>query len=252
MTRFLFLSAVAVLMAGCQTTKVKPSEDTLRVGISTRSQPMAFKQGGVIMGVEADFAKQLGRALNKEIVFVEVPWEKQLDYLEENKTDIIMSNMTITAPRSIRVNFTTPYLQSGLSALFRRDSHEPSGLIGSVLLNQTKTIGYVKGTTGEFYTLQRFTRGTPKGFDTADAAVKALVDGKIDMFIYDAPMIWWRSAQDERKLIAFPEILNVEPIAWGIARHNRELLDEVNALLYQWDQDGTTSKILGNWLPSFN
>lgn len=251
MKRFVFLCALAAVVAGCQTTSVKPNDEILRVGVTPRSQPVIFKQGGTIMGIEADFAQKIGEALNREIVFVEVPWEKQLDYLEQNKTDIIMSNMTITAPRSIRVNFTTPYLQSGLSAAFIRGKHEPSGLIGSVMINQTRNVGYVKDTTGEFYAVQRFTRGTLKGFDSAEEAVKAMNNGQIDMFVHDAPVIWWLSARNERNIISFPEVLNVEPIAWAVGRHNRELLDEVNALVQQWDRDGTSSKILGNWLPSF-
>lgn len=252
MKRIVFLCSIAAVLAGCQTTKVEPSDDILRVGVTPRSQPMIYKQGDTIMGVEADFAKQIGKALDRKIVFVEVPWEKQIDFLEQNKTDIIMSNMTITPARSIRVQFATPYLQSGLSAIFIRGKHENSGLIGSVLVNQTRNIGYVKDTTGEFYSIQRFTRGNLQGFNTAQDAVQAMINGNIDMFVHDAPVVWWLSARNERELIAFPEILNVEPIAWAVGRHNRELLDEVNALVHEWERDGTTSKILKNWLPSYN
>lgn len=253
MKRIVFICSLAAVLSGCVTTtkNVAPDPSILRVGVSPRSQPMVFKQGDQIMGIEADFAQQLGTALNRKIVFIEVPWEKQIDSLEQNKTDIIMSNMTITGPRSIRINFTTPYLQSGLSALFVRGKHDPSGLIGSTILNQTRRIGYVKDTTGEFYTVQRFVRGKLEGFKDTDAAITALLDGRIDMFIHDAPMIWWRSSMNERKLVAFPEVLNVEPVAWGIGRHNSELLDKVNALLAKWDEDGTSRKIIQNWLPSF-
>jgi ABC-type amino acid transport substrate-binding protein len=252
MKRIIFLCSLAAVLAGCMTTKtVKPDPSILRVSITPRSQPMIYKQNGQILGIEADFAQKLGQALGREIVFIEVPWEKQLDYLEKNKTDIIMSNMTITAPRSIRINFTLPYLQSGLTGLFRRGQHDPGGLIGSTILNQTKRIGYVKDTTGEFYSLQRFTRGSMHGFSSPQSAVDALRNGKIDMFIHDAPVIWWQSAIYERQLIAFPEVLNVEPVAWGIARHNMALLDEVNAQLAIWDEDGTSQSIIRNWLPSF-
>jgi polar amino acid transport system substrate-binding protein len=237
---------------GCiTTTNVKSDPTILRVGVSPRSQPVIYKQGDQIMGIEADFAQQLGRALNREIVFVEVPFEKQIDYLEQNKTDIIMSNMTITGPRSIRINFTTPYLQSGLSALFVRGKHDASGLIGSTILNQTRRIGYVKGTTGEFFSMQRFTRAELKGYKDTDAAIQAMLTDKMDMFVHDAPIVWWRSSMNERKLVAFPEVLNIEPIAWGIGRHNSQLLDEVNALLAKWEEDGTSRKIIRNWIPSF-
>lgn len=252
MKRIVFLSSLAAVLSGCVTTSsVDPDPSILRVGVSTRSQPVIYKQEGQIMGIEADFAQQLGKALNRKVVFVEVPFSQQIDYLEQNKTDIIMSNMTITGPRSIRVNFTTPYLQSGLSALFIRGKHDPSGLIGSTVLNQTKRIGYVKDTTGEFYCLQRFTRGTLQGYKDTDAAIQAMLSGRIEMFVHDAPMIWWRSSMNERELVAFPEVLNVEPIAWAVARHNMQLLDDVNALLAKWERDGTSNKIIRNWLPNF-
>jgi polar amino acid transport system substrate-binding protein len=253
MKRIIFLSSLVAVLAGCVTTTktVAPDPSILRVGISPRSQPVIYKQEGQIMGIEADFAQQVGEALNRKVVFVEVPFEKQIDYLEQNKTDIIMSNMTITGPRSIRVNFTTPYLQSGLSAMFIRGQHDSSGLIGSTVLNQSKRIGYIKGTTGEFYCLQRFTRGTLQGYKDTDAAIQAMLAGKVDMFVHDAPIIWWRSSMNERELVAFPEVLNVEPIAWAVARHNMQLLDEVNALIFKWERDGTSSKIVRNWLPNF-
>ncbi|MEE9367515.1 MAG: transporter substrate-binding domain-containing protein [Pontiella sp.] len=251
MKRIVFLISSLALLAGCQTTSVKPDPSVLRVGVSSNSQPMIFKQGGQIVGIEADFAQKLGKALNRSVVFVEVPWEKQIDYLEQNKTDIIMSNMTITGPRSIRINFSTPYLQSGLSGLFRRNSCDASGLIGSTIINQNKRIGFVKGTTSEYYCIQRFNRGKLTGFSTTGAAVTALKNDKIDMLLQDAPLVWWLSAVDERELVAFPEVLNIEPLAWGVAKHNMALLDEVNALLAQWDKDGTSKKIIQNWIPMF-
>jgi ABC-type amino acid transport substrate-binding protein len=252
MKRIVFLSSLAAILSGCMTTtNVAPNPSILRVGVTPRSRPMIFKENGQIMGIEADFAHLLGTSLNREVVFIEVPWDKQIDYLEQNKTDIIMSNMSITGPRSIRINFTTPYLQSGLSALFSRDKYDPSGLIASTILNQTGRIGYVKDTTGEFYCMQHFTRSKLKGFKDSNEGVLALRDGKLNMFVTDAPVVWWQSSVYERSLVAFPEVLNVDPVAWGIARQNKQLLDEVNALLAIWDKDGTANGIIQNWLPNF-
>ncbi len=252
MKRALFLvSIISLVLAGCKTTEVKPDPSILRVGVTPRSEPMMFKQNGQIMGIEADFAKKLGTALNREIVFVEVPWDKQIDYIEQNKTDIIMSNMSITGVRSQRIHFTTPYLESGLSGLFRRDRYDPNGLIGSVMMNQSRPIGFVENTTGEFFAAQRFPRAEKLAFKTPADGVKALVDGKINMFIHDAPVLWWMAARNERDLVCFPEALNREPLAWGIGRHNAELLEETNELLAQWDEDGTSAKIIQNWIPSF-
>jgi len=250
MKRIVFLFSIVAILTGCQTTSVDPDPSVLRVGVSPRSQPMIFKQGGQIVGVEADFAHKLGEALNRKVVFIEVPWEKQIDYLEQNKTDIIMSNMTVTGPRSIRINFSTPYMQSGMSGLFRRDAYDPSGLLANTIINQNKRIGYIKETTGEIFVMQRFPRGEKKSFSSKDSAVKALKNGKIDMFIHDAPQVWWLSAMNESDLVAFPDVLNVEPLAWGVRKSDMALLDQLNALVVQWGKDGTSKKIIQNWIPT--
>lgn len=250
MKRIAFLLPGLALLSGCMTTGVEPDPNILRVGVAPNSQPVIFKQGGAVVGIEADYAKLLGEALGKEIRFVEVPWNKLIDSLEQNKIDIIMSGMTITKPRSIRINFSTPYMQSGLSGLFRRDAYDPSGLLASTIINQNKRIGYVEGTTAEFFAMQRFPRAEKKSFSSPAAAVKALKNSKIEMFIYDAPIVWWLSAVNESELVAFIDVLNIEPLAWGVRKNNVVLLDQVNKLVAQWTKDGTSKKIAQNWIPS--
>ena len=249
MKRIAFLLSALTLLSGCITQSTAPDPAVLRIGVSPNSQPLIFKQGGQISGIEADYAKLIGEALGKQIRFVEVPWDKQIDSLEQNKTDIIMSGMTITRGRSIRINFATPYMQSGLTGLFRRDAYDPSGLLASTIINQNKRIGYVKGTTSEIFVMQRFPKAEKKSFSSSSAAVKSLKTGKIEMFVYDAPIIWWIFAKNENALVAFPDVLEIEPLAWGVRKNNIVLLEQLNALATQWIQDGTTKKIVENWVP---
>ncbi len=251
MKYYITLISLVALLSGCITQDPAPDPTILRVGVSPNSQPIIFKQNGKISGIEADFAQLLGTALNRKVVFVEVPWMKQLDYLEQNKTDIIMSGMTITDARSIRINFSSPYMQSGLSAIFRLNDYDTSGLVGSVIRNQNKPIGYIKDTTGELFTFQRFPQTEKKGYSKSSEAISALKNGKINMFIHDAPIIWWLYANNESKLIAFPDVLQFEPLAWGIRKGDTELLEQVNKQLKQWEKDGTSQKIINKWVPIF-
>ena len=191
---------------------------------------MIFKQGGEIAGVEADFARRLGEALNRRTVFVEVPWDKQIDYLEQNRTDIIMSNMTITAPRSVRVSFSTPYMQSGLTGLFRRNNYDPNGLVASTIRLQNQRIGFVNNTTGEFFCRQRFTRATLRGYPDTQAAVTAL---------------------------CYPLAVVLSAALFGVRSTAPGVMIEddggqiVNAVLAQWRRDGTIIKVIQQWIPSF-
>lgn len=251
MKRISFLCVVIAVLAGCQTSSVPPGPSVLRVGVSANSQPLIYKQGGQIMGIEADFAQKLGQSLNRRVVMVEVPWDKLIDSLEANRIDIIMSGMSITPARSVRINFANPYLHSGLSAAFKRDQSDLSSLLANVLRFQEKRVGYVKNTTGEFFCMQRFSKARKSGYSSAQAGINAVKAGKIDMFVHDAPIIWWLSANNEAAVVSFPELLNVEPLAWGVGKHNAALLDQINTLVAQWEKDGTSEKIIRNWIPSF-
>jgi len=251
MKRAVFLfSCIALMLVGCQTTEVKPNPSILRVGITPNAQPLAFLQNKQIVGIEADFAKNLAKSLNRKLVFIEVPWEKQLDYLEQNKTDIIMSGMSVTSARKIRIDFANPYMQSGLTALFRRDNYDPTGLPASTIRNQ-KVVGFVKGTTSELFVFQQFPLAEKKGYSNSSLAVEALMSKRIEMFIYDAPVVWWEYALHENDVMAFPSLLNIEPLAWGISKANPELLKQVNTLLAQWEKEGTSRKIIQHWIPFF-
>jgi polar amino acid transport system substrate-binding protein len=93
--------ACAVLgIAGTLATLAASSDPTvLRVGVSPKSPPMIFKQGGQVVGVEADLAGALGQALGRRVVFVEEDWGNLIDALCEERIDIIMSGMSITQAR---------------------------------------------------------------------------------------------------------------------------------------------------------
>ena len=121
---------LAFLFAGCQQAAVPDAVDpatSLRVGISSNAPPFAFRQGGEVTGLEPDFALKLGDYLGKTVRFVEVPWDQQIKYLTEGKTDIIMSGMTITQARSAVVDFSIPYLRSGQILLVRMEDRRRFG-----------------------------------------------------------------------------------------------------------------------------
>ena len=250
MKKILGLLLIAALISGC--TSVAPDPSILRVGVTPDSPPVIFKQGGSISGMEASFAEQLGEGLGRKVVFIEVPWKKQIDALERNKTDIIMSGMTITPARSVRVNFAVPYLRSGLTGLFRRDAYNAKGLVNSLAINQMKGIGYVKNTSGEFFVMQNFSSFEKKGYSSAKAAARALKKGKVNIVIHDAPMLWQIFAENEAELVAFPEFLNVEPLAWAVRKSDLKMLDDINAQLKSMDEAGIRQRIIKNWIPVLN
>ena len=75
----------------------------LLVGVSPTYAPVIFETDGEIVGIEADLARILGRALGREIVFRRHPFPDLLDALLRGEIDVVMSGLSITPERAERV-----------------------------------------------------------------------------------------------------------------------------------------------------
>ncbi len=222
----------------------------LRVGVSPKSPPMIFKQGGQIVGAEADLAQALGRALDRRVEFVEEDWERLIDALCDGQIDIIMSAMSITHARRYRVAFTNPYLKVGQMAL-ARSGEKYSYLIN--LANQAEHgVGVKAGTTADFLMRQEYPKLKRKYYKSGEDAAAALLKKKIDLYVSDAPMIWHLAAVYETKgLSVVPLVLTQEELAWAVRRGDSQLLDSANSFLKKALDSGELNRTLGKWMPGF-
>jgi len=182
-----FLIAGVFLTTGCvspgqqaaESAVIAPDINLLRVGVTPNAPPLIFKQGDKIVGLEADLARELAKYLDKSPRFVELEWEDQIPALLENRIDIIMSGMSITRLREVRVAFSIPYFKSGQMALIRREDAARFST-GFFALSTSSSIGVIKDTTGEYFVETNYSNVKTKTFSTPGAAVKAVIDKKIE------------------------------------------------------------------------
>lgn len=115
----LLVVAVGFLAPGCKTI-FKPFRSTLRVGVTPDFPPVIMKEDGILRGLEIDFAVRLADELGRPIDLVELPWDHQVSALLGGDIDLIMSGMTATDLRRVRIDFCDSYMKSGQMALVRR------------------------------------------------------------------------------------------------------------------------------------
>jgi ABC-type amino acid transport substrate-binding protein len=243
--------ALCLFLALASTATLAADASILRVGVSPNSPPMIFKEGGQIVGAEADLAAALGRELGRRIVFVEEDWEKLIDALGESRVDIIMSSMSITPARRYRIAFSNPYLKVGQMVLARAGEKNTYFLsLGNP--SEQRGVGVKAGTTADFLVRQEFPKLKRKYYKTGEEAAAALVKKKIDVFVSDAPMIWHLAALNESKgLAVMPVVLSQEELAWGMRRADQPLLDAVNGFLKRIQESGELNRTLSKWMPGF-
>jgi polar amino acid transport system substrate-binding protein len=255
---FLFLPLLLWSCAGTEgdnsashtaVTHTAEPENLLKVGITTNYPPLVFKEDGRFRGVEIDLAKRLARELGRNVRAINMPWEKQIPALLQGKTDIIMSGMTVTAERTVRIAFTSPYLVTGLVAAIRNSDRELFTTVED-LKERNISIGVIRNTVGERYVRQNFIKASRIVlFDKTDHAAVALTENKITAFIHDAPAVMWAVSRHEAEICGLWESMKEEKIAWGVRKDNPELLAKLNEIIEKWRNDGTLDAIIAKWLP---
>ena len=245
------------LILGCTTATniekvpeiIAPGENRLRVGVSPNAPPLIFKQDQTIVGLEADFAREFAEYLAKSLYFVELQWKDLIPALLDNRIDIIMSGMSITTLREMRIAFSAPYFKSGLMAMIRRND-AARFMIGYYSFTKSSAMGAVKNTTGEFFIKEQFGRIKKVLFSTSEEGVEALIDKKIDIFIHDAPIILYlASVYETNDVTPLYTLLTEEYLAWAVQKTDGKLLKSANSFIQTLEKDGKLKPMIQRWIP---
>jgi len=221
----------------------------LKVGVSADYPPMAFKQEGRIVGIEADNAKAVGSIIGQEMTLVEIPFEKLLPALQAGEIDVIMSGMSITEARKEQVIFTQPYMDIGQMAIV---STAKVGQFSQpwTLRRAGVRVGVEPGTTGAQYAESELKDAEVKFFADSEAAFAGLRGDEIDLYIHDAPTSWQlATTSDNNDLISLYTPLTNEELAWAVRKDDESLAGALNTALSTMKGNGTLRYILNRWIP---
>src|SRR5207248_1781770 len=133
-------------------------------------------------GVSVDLAHALGEYLHREVVLENMPFDGLIPSLKTGKIDLIISSLTATPERAQSIDFSDPYLTTGLALLVQRD-----GPIQSVddLARPSRKVVVKKGTTADLYAAEHLQAATVYVLDKEGSCVLEVAQGKADGFIYD-------------------------------------------------------------------
>ena len=243
-----FLLALALQSAHAADNAV-PS--TLRIGTSASYPPLTFNKDGKLQGVEADLGTAVGKHLKVKTQFVELAWDELIPALNDGRIDVIMSGMSVTDARRKQVLFTDPYMKIGQMALIRTTDlvkwARPTALFA-----KGARVGVKTSTTGEAFARASLPNATITSFDSIEQGTDALVAGKIDIFIHDAPTIWRltaNTATERAGLMGLYRPLTDEYLAWAVRKQDTALANALNGSLDALKKDGTLGRTMGKWIP---
>ena len=133
------------LLAGCSKTEEPPkpkvasestapagyldkikARDKLIVGVFTDKPPFGFvDEAGRYVGFDTDIGRRFAKDLlgdENKVEFVAVEPASRIPFLQSDKVDLILANMTVTPERKEAVEFTNPNLKVAVQALVPQSS----------------------------------------------------------------------------------------------------------------------------------
>jgi polar amino acid transport system substrate-binding protein len=234
---------LVVLLLGIS---LRAAERPLRVGMELGYPPFEMRDDkGEPEGVSVDLARDLGAALGRPVEIQNLPFDGLIPSLKTGKIDLIISSMTATPERARVIDFSEPYLKTGLCLLVGAKGDAKS----IADFNRSgKTIVVKKGTTGALYAAKNLREPKVLVLDKEAACVLEIVQGKADAFIYDQMSVfshWKRNPETTRALL---KPFQQESWAIGLPKGNTELRDKVNAFLKGYRESGGFEKLGDKWL----
>lgn len=201
----------------------------LIIGMELNFPPFEMKTtNGEPSGVSVEMAQAMAKFLGRKITIEDMPFDALIPSLKTGKIDLIISSMTRTEERAKSIDFSEPYLSTGVSILAAKNS----GINSVADLDQAgRVVAVKKGTTSHIYATQHFKNAKVLVFDKDGTGVLEVTQGKADAFIYDQMSIfqYYKKNPDTTKAILNP--FQKESWAIGIRKGNDALRTDVNRFL---------------------
>jgi len=223
MTKFIIIIfTLTLILTACSSstqedaypTQSALDKDVIKVGMELQYPPFETKDtDGKPMGASVMLAEALGKYLGKEIEIIDTPYPSLIPALETGSIDIIISSMTITEERELKVDFSIPYTTSQLMMLANKDSIVKSP---ADLNNKDVKIASKTGTIGALWAAANAPLAQVINLEEEATAVLEVAQGKADVFIYDPLSIIRHQENYPDTTVAILEPLpNTK--GWGIA-----------------------------------
>lgn len=232
-----FKTAMALLtmsaLAGC------PRGDALKMVTNVSFPPYEFMRGDEIVGVDIEICRAVAKRLGKDFCSDSVEFDAVLPTVVSGKADLAAAGITVTEKRKKNVDFSIPYVKTGVVVVFRRSVpfKVPAQLKG-------RKVGVQNGTTSEQYVLGNVGQ-EPVRYGTLKEAVEALKLGFCDFVLADIDPA--KNSIRHEPDLDISDFITSEEYAIAVRKGRADLLKAVNDTISELKANGTIAK----WMADF-
>ena len=232
-------------LTGCHPNG-EEKDNTYFVATDATLPPMSFMSvGNEMIGFEPDLIRAIADKAEMNIKLVNVEWAGLFGGLVTNKFDMVISSVTVLEERKRKMDFSIPYLKSGLALVVRKNEKNILSFEDAKKINAL--IGAQVGTTSYYY-LEKEPTIRAKGYQMYGHAISDLINGKVDavlgessgtLFLKNKPLF------QEIKMVG--KMLSNEFYAVVFRKNENKLLTRINYAIKNLIADGTLEQLHKKW-----
>jgi len=251
----LFLGGCAQMNSNTAKASASPVIDRilqrgeLAVGMTGNMPPlnMTSKEGELI-GYEVDLARAMAKAMGVKAKLTVMPFAELLPALQAGKIDLILSNMTITPGRNLKVAFVGPYFTSGKAFLTKIKTIAMADEAQDIDAKNTKLVA-LKGSTSQAFVEEAIPDATLIVANDYDEAVKMVLEDKVHAMVADYPIcVVSVFRYPNQGLLSVVTTLTYEPIGVGVPAGDPLLVNWVENFMGIAEETGLLQELQENWL----
>jgi polar amino acid transport system substrate-binding protein len=220
----------------------------LVVGTAASMPPLNMTmKDGQIAGMEIDLARFIAASLEVKLVLKQMPFNALLPALQAGQVDMILSGMTITPARNLKVAFVGPYLISGKSILAKKANIE-SLSDPSKINTPDKVLVALKGSTSQAFAEKIFPKAKLNLTDDYEQAITMVREDKAQAMVADiqtCQLAVHRFPAAELTTLKNP--MSYEPLGIAIPPDDFLLINWLQNFLHTVEKDGSLGMIVDRW-----
>lgn len=235
MKKVIILIMLLITLGGC-----KKNTNELIMVTEAGFAPYEYYDGGEIVGVDVDIAKEIAKYLGKTLVVKDIAFDSIINEVKAGKADFGAVGISYSENRAKNVDFSINYSVSKQVVIVSNNSN-----INNVNNISNKKIAVQLGSIADTFVTENFKNASIVRQKKYLAAIEDLKAGKVDCVVMDELPAKEIVASNSGIKILDGSLTN-DSYGMVVKKGNKELLDAINTVLEKLKNEGKIDEYIIN------
>lgn len=235
MKKVIILIMLLITLGGC-----KKNTNELIMVTEAGFAPYEYYDGGEIVGVDVDIAKEIAKYLGKILVVKDIAFDSIINEVKTGKADFGAAGISYSENRAKNVDFSINYSVSKQVVIVSNNSN-----INNVNNISNKKIAVQLGSIADTFVTENFKNASIVRQKKYLAAIEDLKAGKVDCVVMDELPAKEIVASNSGIKILDGSLTN-DSYGMVVKKGNKELLDAINTVLEKLKNEGKIDEYIIN------